>query len=457
MKGVAIYLACALLIVSGAHGGIFREDFSTHRPRWHLESGGVGKVSIADGRLVLDLSTAKRGKWAFAELHIAITLPARIEWEQCLAHDSRYTWFCGVHLWSARRRVHEWLIAGLGGGGLKNCFFLAGERSPEGMVKVGQWYRFVLDVHKERQTLTVFARGSVAPLIQLQSHRALPHSPFFLRFFQNSHRLRKCSPDGYDQDRGTTWIDNVVLTAQKLEVRKPPKPIVTNPYKVPIVFNRAMRWLTKEDGLLRACIAYEAVGWLALTGKRCVSHWVQLRAWHEQDLMQLRYEPNIKHDDELRTTFTLPAKVNEATFAIRALQFNTEQHPILQWEGILNGRLEWQIEVTATDGIHPFMWRIWASEWFDDKANGKVNIARAYHRSGRPNRYAEVDVLLHLRRRAPGDANLRLRLGMPGRVAIVPRTPIVSTIAQAKRSGIAISAIVVDERGRIVTDPAVEL
>jgi hypothetical protein len=97
-------LPLALLAAHASAESTFVEPFDALREGlWVLSAGGSGKAAVADGRLTLDMSEPKRGKWAFAELHQAITLPARIEWDQCLAHDSPHTYFAGVLVMTARR------------------------------------------------------------------------------------------------------------------------------------------------------------------------------------------------------------------------------------------------------------------------------------------------------------------------------------------------------------------
>lgn len=459
-SGSAILLSAVIALRYQATGDpvAVREDFSTHRADlWQLSSGVAGTAAMSEGHLVLDLSKAQKGKWAYAQLHLALGLPARIEWDQCPAHDSRYTWFCGASLSASSEG--EALSAGLGGGGMGNCVFLGSDRAAHGQVKEGQWYHLTLEVHADHQVLTVSPRNSGEPLACLESWIGLTERPFLLGFFQNDNRLGPGFPDPYDQDRGTTWIDNLQVFAAKAERRKPAEPVVTYPYRVPVVFNLAMRWLTRADGLTSGFIAYDAAGWLALTGTEGTSRWLQLEAWRQLDPARWPEQPNVQPVDNETTNFVLPERNDDATFALRAFQFNTEQHPQLEWQASPRG-VEWNVEVTATDGVRPFLWRLWRSTWSAKGETGSLDLASVYHRSGRPNRYAEVDFLVRVRRLQSEIGNsrsLRLRLGMRGRVAIVPREPVVVTAQLAQERGVSVEALVVDSEGHLVADSSVKL
>lgn len=430
----------------------FAETFDNPAPGdWKLLTGGDGKAMIRGGRLVLDLSAPHEGKWAYAELQRAITLPARIEWDQCLAHDSQYTWFCGALVWSLPSGARESVQAGLGGSGLKGAVFLGDRREAEGTVRPGRWYRLRLELDSSRQVLQVMPVEGNGPTVTLRTRRGLVHGPFFLRFFQNDHRLGPNFPDAYDQDRGVTQIDNVRIAAAKLEARSPPPPGTTYPYKIPVVFNRATRWVTRRDGLSGGCIAYEAVGWMALTGERAVSRWLRLARWVPAKVPRWPLQPEIEDAGAETTVFRLPVGQSEATFVLRALQWNIEQHPICQWRARPRG-VRWRIELTATDGVHPFLWKLWSGEMSAEPASGKLDLLSLYRQSGRPNQYAEVDFLVHLQAQGEqheGARELELRLGLEPRAVVIPRSPVVQVAEVARKRGVVLEAVVVDERGEL--------
>lgn len=367
-------------------------------------------------------------------------------------------YFGGVLIWSPVQGPAAGLTAGLGGGGLGRCVFLDGERQATNVVQEGQWYHFVLELRPERQVLTVSKQGSQEVLVRLEGWRPLLKQACFLRFFQNDHRLSPASPDTYAQDRGTTWVDNLSVEPAGLAPRKPRPPAVTNSFKVPIVFNRAMRWVTPDHGLSGGAIAYDSGRRLALTGQRAVSRWLQLRPWPDYRPTRWPDSPGIAPGDGETTTFSLSPEQEKCTFVLRGLQFNVEQHSRFMWQAVPTG-VEWQLEITATDAVRPFVWRLWRSEWSNRAAETGLDLLTAYRASGRPNRYAEVDVLLRLRRLngAAARRELRLDLSSPGRLAVVPRWPVVSALTRAGREGVPIEAIVVDDQGRIVTDPDLTL
>ena len=447
----------ALAFHAAVAGSGFSEDFAAPgAPLWQLSAGGAGKAALEDGRLVLDMSRPAAGKWAFADLSRAIALPARIEWDQCLAHDSPHTYFGGVRVLAGQMK----LTAGIGGGGLGRCAFLSRTRSAEGRIKPGQWYRLVLEIQPVRQSLTVFTRGRSEPLLGLDTWTAFGRGPVSVRFFQCDPRLGPAFPDAYDQDRGATWIDNVRITAAGIKPRKQPKrpPATTNPFSVPLVFSRAMRWVTKAEGLSRGCIAYDAAGWLPLTGDRPASRWLELRPWPNHSPTHWPDQPNVARQAGGSTLFGLPEGTQESTFVLRAFQFNLEQHGTLAWRGDPQG-VEWRLEATATDGMRQFLWTLWRSPWSCSQAEGTLDLRSVYRDAGRPNRYAEVDVLLRLRR-TPGaraKGQFGLRLGLEGRAAVVPRWPVVATVQQARDHGVLLEAIAVDQKGGVIRGASASL
>lgn len=450
-------LSCGVLalLCQASAGSTFVEDFDTPRPAlWQFSSGERGRVQIREGVLAVDLATAERGKWAYADLHLGVHLPARIEWEQCVAHDSRHMYFGGALLWSGPQGTRYGIKAGLGGSGLGCTAFLENSRSDQREIRERQWYRLVLDARPDRQVLSISLRGSDEALIVLTEWKVLTHGPFFLRFFQNDYRLGPDWPDGYDQDRGITWVDNLRISAVKSQPRKPRERMVTNPFKVPIVFNRHMRWITRTHGLSAGCIAYDGASWLPLTGPDEASRWLELKPRRHVDPKQWPDAPNIQPADGQTTVFALPEGQSKATFALRAFQFNVEQHGVLEWRGTPTG-VEWQMEATATDGVRQFLWTLWRSDWLGHESADSLDVLKLYRDSGRPNRYAEVDVLLRIRAagKQQGRRQLSLRLGLPGRGAIVPRWPVVARAQDA----VPIEAVLVDRHGSVVTRPDTEV
>jgi hypothetical protein len=430
------------------------EPFDTLRSDlWLLNAGEPGRAALDDGKLILDLTEAKRGKWAYAELHQGITLPARIEWDQCPAHDSVHTYFAGLLVWSLADKAGQQLSAGLGGGGLQRCAFLGPERGPDRIAEEGVWYHLTLDLQPAEQTLTLSRRGEAEPLLSMKANVGLARSPFMLAFFQNDPRLGPAFVDEYDQDRGATWIDNLTISAEKTQPATPPPPGTTYPYKVPVVFNRATRWITPADGLSRGCITYEAAERMLLTGAQSVSRWLRLERWDLKDPTAFPEQPCIEDSAEHRTLFRLPTGETEATFALRALQWDIEQHPVMEWDADAEG-VEWDLELTATDGVRPFTWRLWKSEAATGRTAGRLDALKTYRDAGRPNRHAEMDFLLRLR--ATGDTaeprQVKLWLALQGQEVIIPRAPIVVPEEEVRREGVTIEAIFVGGYGGIDTN-----
>jgi len=383
---VPLLLICAVLSQPpAAEPMTFVEDFDSVRPDlWAFSVGEPGKAVFDQGRLVLDLSAPKKGKWAYADLYQAFPMPARIEWDQCLAHDSPHVWFGGLLVLSLPSGVREALQAGLGGAGLNHCAFLGSSRGAKDVIQPGQWYHLVLDLDVARQVLTVTPRGNTDPVERLEAAQGLVSAPFFLRFFQNDSRLGPDLVDEYEQDRGVTWVDNLRITSAKIEHRTPPPPGTTYPYKIPVVFNHATRWLTAADGLTRGCIAYEEAGWLALTGRHCVSSWLRIQRWITGKIPEAPADSTIADVDDETTVFHLPEGARQATFALRALQWDLEQHPVLEWQGTPEG-VSWRLRLTATDGVRPFFWSLGQSDPTAEPGEGSMNVLDAYRSSARPN------------------------------------------------------------------------
>ncbi|MGC9316409.1 MAG: hypothetical protein ACP5KN_00065 [Armatimonadota bacterium] len=444
-----LLLACLLVPTTGARAESFVEEFEDGPgDAWELSSNEPGRAAFEDGRLVLDLTTPETGKWAWALLHRSIALPATVRWRQQLAQDSPNTYFCGLAL---LRRSGEWsgLNVGLGGGGLDDCVVLGSQRAAQGQVREGRWYRMALTLSSTEQVLEVTSDGSDRPLATLREHRALTRGPYFLRFFQNSHRLGPDLPDEYEQNRGATCIDDLQIEAQKLPVASPPPPGTSDPLAIPVVYNQATRWLTSEEGLSGGCIAWEASGEMPLTGESGVSRWLRLRRWVLPKVPRWPDQPTIRHVDAQTTEFLLPEGETEATFALRALQWNLDQHPRLRWSAQPRG-VSWSLAVSATDGGHQFVWRLAETEETDAPSEGELDLRKIYRASGRPNARAEMDFVVTVRAtdEGPQRPGLTLRLTVPGAAAVLPRTPVVVPLDVA-RQGVPLEAIVVGADGAI--------
>ena len=483
----------------------FSDDFSDPATdAWHLSYGRPARVAIENGYLVLDMSTPRAGKWASALLRRSFSVPCRVTWRQRLVHDSPYTWLCGLAVTSIPRGTHAQVVAGLGGSGLKRSVFLGDKRSAPGTVKERVWYVLVLELQDVRQRLTVREATTGKEVAVLETNVGLAQGPFIARFFQNDHRLSIGFPDAYDQDRGTTEIDDFHLTAAQMRPYSPPPPGTDRPYKIPVVFNRAIKWITPADGLSRGSIAYDAAGWLPLTGRRAVSRWLELKRWLIKDPMAFPEQTNVRASSDGTTVFRLPPDKPAAVFALRAVQWCLDQHPVLQWRGTGRG-VRWSVELTATDGVRPFLWTLWRSGWTgattgpvrggaaataagqaedpqrvtkatpraprsnvgdaqevsrpnSTKAatgQGQVDLRKLYHQAGWPHRYIEVDILVRMERTGQGPGELELRMGLPGQPAVVPRAPVVTQALQAAQRGVPLEAIVVDSHGQLVTDAQV--
>ncbi|MEA3400085.1 MAG: hypothetical protein U9R79_02460 [Armatimonadota bacterium] len=451
-----LLLVCLVAPIAAARAESFVEGFEDDPgDAWELRSHEPGRAAFDDGRLVLDLTAAEKGKWAWALLHRSIALPATVRWRQQLAHDSPHTYLCGL---AVMRRSGQWsgINVGLGGGGLDDCVVLGSQRAAEGQVRQGRWYRMTLTLSSSEQILVVTAEGADEPLATAREHRALTRGPYFLRFFQNDHRLGRDMPDEYEQDRGATWIDDLQVEAQEIQVASPPPPGTSNPLAIPVVYNRATRWLTSEDGLSGGCIAWEAVGEMLLTGESGVSRWLRLRRWVLSKVPHWPDQPTIRHVDGRTTDFLLPEGETEATFALRALQWNLDQHPRLRWSAQPRG-VSWSMAVSATDGVHPFVWRLAETEEAHAPSEGELDLREIYRASGRPNARAEMDFVITIRAtdnagRRPG---LALRLIMPGANAVLPRTPVVVPV-DAARQGVPLEAVVVGSDGALMADGQVQ-
>ncbi|HIE09337.1 MAG TPA: hypothetical protein EYP65_05755, partial [Armatimonadetes bacterium] len=415
------------------------EDFDRplDKTLWSLSSGGSGRALVEGGRLLLDMSAPTPLKWAYADLNMALRLPLAIRWDQCLVKDSPHCYWTGALLWHEAGRAK--IRACLGGKGA-GYEVLLGKKKAGIKIRPGKWYRLKLVVKPDRQTLEVYALdGGPKFLGAVESFASLPRGRYFLSLYHNNDRFYKPGfGDDFAQDRGASAFDNLAIETRELTRQPAPPPSV----RVPITFNRRTVWLGEDFGLLGGVIAFEPVGDLWLTGKEAASDWLPLSPG------EVRQVDNV-------TIFSFDAP--RASFALRALQFDIEQHPVLHFSG-RSRNARWRLVITfSTGAIMPFRFKLASTEKFHNLGEGRLDLLRLYRLSGRPNRHAELDFLLFAERdRKGGPAEVALSLRLLPRACVIPKSPVVAHIRSVKGRGVPIEAVVVDERGDLVRGAKVE-
>ena len=205
------------------------------------------------------------------------------------------------------------------------------------------------------------------------------------------------------------------------------------------VFNRAMKWQRGEqDGTI---LCYNHTGEMMLTGDKQVS------SWHTAPPNTLEQAGEFtlfaKHSERQRDSAVLPA-----------FQFPLGQNPTLELE-VADANAEWQFLVSIKGrGGAPML----ASPW--QRGTGKVtfDLARELGGRGFEWQYPELYFAIALWTPKPADnAQIKFRLRMPGRAAVVAGLPVIRTAARAGREGLPLVAAAVNAQGQLLDAGRVRL
>ena len=436
MRILPLTLACALC-AGPAAAAEFHDDFRTRRPEWRPIARADGKVEFGDGTLCLDLSSPTKGKVAGAELHLALAPPFTLEWEQCIERDSPHLYPAGLALrrgGEERARLSVWL----GGAGLKGCWgYTGGQGAP---APSGKWYGLRLEVAADRQVLTVRERdgGTVVGEPAVLKHR-LPSGEYFLLFYLNADPLVTPEGDEYEQDRGICRFAGLSITAAGVRAAAPPAPV----RKVPVVFNRKMRWLDERDGLSGGFLAYDAAGNLPLTGAGAASDWLAAAP------------AKVAAAEGERSVLSLPAGAKGGRAVLRCFQFLLDGHPTLEVEGRPRNA-SWSLKVCIPDPYRAYQ-RVLATVP-GAAGSQRVDLRTLYRKRGYDHRYAELEFVLDVTPKepaAPAEVEFSLRLAPEACIAV--RSPVVLSAAEAKTAGVPVEAVCVGADGQLLHGDQVRL
>ena len=202
------------------------------------------------------------------------------------------------------------------------------------------------------------------------------------------------------------------------------------------VFNRAMTWLDERDGVEGAVICYSAQSPLPLTGKKQVSRWFTSKANELADA-----------DDELTRFVKKDAKAEFDHALLPALQFHIEQNPTTELE-VTEATHPWQFIVVVKGRSGP---PLFASPWQEKPGKLTVELLKLYREKGYQGHFAELSFAVAVHTKEPTDtANASFRLRLNGQAAIIPSLPVIRTEARARQEGVALCAVFVDARARLM-------
>lgn len=200
-------------------------------------------------------------------------------------------------------------------------------------------------------------------------------------------------------------------------------------------FNRSMRWTSTPHGTL---ICHEDGGNLRLTGMHRVSDWFS--------------DPvnTIEHHGD-STRFVRKSARRRDCIALPALQFNLEQYPrvVLKVDDV---DADWQLCVLVKGRSGP---PLLSSGWETRPKTVRLDLASELRRRGFRLHFVELHFVLGLWSPRPGKPSEAVfSMEMPGRAAVVPCLPVIRSCQTAATQGVPLSAMVVDEKGKLLRSPS---
>ena len=209
------------------------------------------------------------------------------------------------------------------------------------------------------------------------------------------------------------------------------------------VFNRAMVWLDKNDGVQGALLCYSSQSPLCLTGKKQVSRWYAGQANQLDDV-----------DDRLTRFVKKDSKQAWDHAALPTLEFQIEQHPIAELE-VKEATHPWQFFVMIKGRSGP---PLFASPWQTGPGKLAVNLLDLYRKKGYDHHFAEMNFFVATWTSNPREnAHVVFGLQLLARETIVPSLPVIRTVQRAQGEGVPIYAVVLDEKARRLGKDAVEV
>jgi hypothetical protein len=203
-------------------------------------------------------------------------------------------------------------------------------------------------------------------------------------------------------------------------------------------FNRAMRWAATPN---RTVLAYEAAGNLELTGEARVSDWFSDPA-------------NPLQHAGCELTFEKRSARQREVVALPELQVNLDQHPILSVT-VSDATAQWQVCVLIKSRTGP---PLLASNWHTEPGSVTLDLAAAIAAKGYALHFAAVHIVVGLWTETPeAEASITFAASMAGHAALVPCLPVVRTAQNVEKTGMPISAVVIDADGQIADPQTVQV
>jgi hypothetical protein len=198
------------------------------------------------------------------------------------------------------------------------------------------------------------------------------------------------------------------------------------------VFNRAMEWRRDEkDGTI---LCYCPTGELMLTGEKQVS------SWHSAP-------PNSLEHVGAHTRFVKRSGRQRDSGVLPAFQFHLGQNPAVELE-VTEADAEWQFCVSIKGrGGAPML----ASPWQRGPGKLTFDLEKELRKRGYEFQYPELHFAIGLWTPRPADsAQVKFRLRMPGRAAVVAGLPVIRTTERAGKEGVPLTAAVLGGKGELL-------
>src|ERR1051326_551767 len=194
-------------------------------------------------------------------------------------------------------------------------------------------------------------------------------------------------------------------------------------------FNRRMRWIDAPNDTTICCCDG---GDLPLTGNHQVSEWFSEPA-------------NEVSNDGEHLRFTKRSQRRRDCVALPAFQFHIDQHPILELE-VSEANADWQFCVMIKGrGGAPFL----SSDWKQGAGRLSFYIDRELRERGHQNHYAELHFVMGVWCDSEtASANVRFKVQLKAKPAVVPCLPVIRTTTTASSDGVPVAALVTDETGK---------
>ncbi len=198
------------------------------------------------------------------------------------------------------------------------------------------------------------------------------------------------------------------------------------------VFNRAMEWRRDEqDGTI---LCYNPVGELMLTGEKQVS------SWHTAP-------PNTLEQAGDLTRFAKRSGRQRDSAVLPAFQFHLGQNPAVELE-VTETDADWQFCVSIKGrGGAPML----ASPWRQGPGTLTFDLEKELRKRGYDLQFPELHFAMGLWTPKPADnAQIKFRLRMPGRAAVVAGLPVIRTVERAGKEGVPLAAAALSARGELL-------